>query len=152
MGHASTTITERVYARVRHDAVGDRMLAALDPRYTKGATRSRAGKDRTIATVKAIPDPKLPIVYKVDGVERTLTEWAQHSGIPKMTLWSRLDRGLSMAEALTAGKLPGKNGTDLPRFAPTPARASKANSREIPVRGDGIEPPTRGFSIPCSTN
>jgi hypothetical protein len=31
MGHASTSITERVYARVREDPVADRMLDAIDP-------------------------------------------------------------------------------------------------------------------------
>jgi hypothetical protein len=35
--------------------------------------------------VKAIPDPKVPDRYKLDGVERTLSEWARHSGIPKTT-------------------------------------------------------------------
>jgi integrase len=153
LGHASTAITERIYARVRDDQVGDRMLDALDPRYTRGASRTRSKASRKIATVTSIPDPRLPVLYEANGLEKTLTEWAQHYGIPKNTLWHRLHKqGMTMSEALAAGKLPGKNGTDRHRLAPHPKAPEEPKHREIPVRRGGIEPPTRGFSVPCSTD
>jgi hypothetical protein len=61
MGHASTTITERVYARIKDDQVGDRMLDALNPQYTRGATRHRSKVARKVEPLKTIPMPRLPV-------------------------------------------------------------------------------------------
>ncbi len=162
MGHADTRITERVYARVKQDQVGDRMLDALDARYTRSARRHRAAGPR-VKVVAKIPDPKLPMLYDVDGVTKTMADWARASGIKKNTLHSRLTAGLTMAEALrksfpafeAAGKLPGNSGSTRPRLAPAaegPDVKKEPNSAENPVRRGGIEPPTRGFSVPCSTD
>jgi hypothetical protein len=129
------------------------MLASLDPRYyTKGATKQRAGKDRTIPTVKDIPDPKLPSLYKVAGVERTFSEWAKHSGISKNTLWSRPDRGPSMTAAWLPGNCREILCSKRTGLAHPSDRPEEPKHRGFVVRGDGIEPPTRGFSIPCSTD
>ncbi len=109
-------------------------------------------------TIGTIPEPKVPTLYRVKGVDKTLSEWAQHAGIPKNTLWSRLKAGLTMPEAIAkgpigrAGKLPGNSGTKRSRLAPTADDSEEPKPRENPVRRGGIEPPTRGFSVPCSTD
>ena len=164
MGHADTRITERVYARVKQEHVGDRMLEALDPRYTRSARKRKAGP--RVKVVTKIPAPKLPTLYEVDGVERTLSGWAQATGIKKNTLHSRLAAGATMREAIrkslpsfdAAGKLPGNSGSPRPLLEhqrPDVEQAdvtTRGKKRSILVRRDGIEPPTRGFSVPCSTD
>ncbi len=140
LGHASTSMTERVYARVKQDAVGDRILDAIDPAYAKGALRSRKKKARRVETIQTIPEPKRIPTYEIDGVALTLDGWAKRSGIAKSTLyWRVITAGHSMREALamgagpgrvsrqspiagrsTAGKLPGNSGTDRPGLAPRP--------------------------------
>lgn len=49
---------------------------------------------------------KVPARYVVDGVERTVGEWAELYGIKADTLRERLRRGLTIAEALERG--PGR--------------------------------------------
>jgi hypothetical protein len=52
-----------------------------------------------------VREPRLTVVrHEVDGIRRTLTEWAAASGIPKTTLHHRVTRGLSMAEAVGKGR------------------------------------------------
>ena len=156
MGHADTRITERVYARVKQEHVGDRMLEALDPKYARAAQKGK--KPARVKTVTEIPEPKVPTLYRVKGVDKTLSEWAQHAGIPKNTLWSRLQAGLTMPEAIAkgpshrAGKLPGNSGTKRSRLALAEDDSGEPKTSEIRVRRGGIEPPTRGFSVPCSTD
>ncbi len=167
MGHASTAITERVYARVKSDLVGDRMLDAIPSRYTRGATRARSKADRVVATVTAIPAPKTPTYYEVRGVERTLSGWAQASGIKKNTLHSRLAAGMSMAEAVAkgpggvfrrstiAGKLPGNPGIKRPLLArPAEARIAmnQHKTRGKGVSRVGLEPTTYGLKVRSSTD
>jgi hypothetical protein len=41
MRHADTHITETIYASVRQEDVGDRILDAIDPRYARHAHRGR---------------------------------------------------------------------------------------------------------------
>jgi len=166
MGHADTRITERVYARVKQEHVGDRMLDALDPRYTRSARKRRPAGAR-VKVVAKISAPKLPTLYEVDGVEKTLSEWARATGIKKNTLHSRMAAGMTMAEAIrkdvpsfhgSARKLPGNSGSQRPLLAhqrkspDDPEGADAPKSLKNPVRRDGIEPPTRGFSVPCSTD
>jgi hypothetical protein len=136
-----------------------------------------------IATIKRLPEPRRPrVLYLVDGVERTLAEWAESSGISKTTLFHRVvTSGMSMADALAVGK--GTRGKRLASPAPCVAfdsgdcrtgaadgsekvdasdaldtarvrhlRANPPKTSGNSVPRDGIEPPTRGFSIPCSTN
>ena len=177
LGHADTRITERVYARVRAEDIGDRMLDAIDPRYARRAHRNRK-KPRSVPTITKVPEPKAgPTVYTLAGVARTLDQWAKAHAIPKGTLYSRVvERGMTMAEALKLGsrsaatsaracqssndcrtyaadrsERDGLNGQDRDGAAtPTTKKAGKKPALAVPR--DGIEPPTRGFSILCSTN
>lgn len=74
LGHADTRITELVYCRVSEDALWDRMLDSIDPRYAERATASR-GERKHVVTITTIPDPKPGFVmYVVDGAARTLDE------------------------------------------------------------------------------
>jgi integrase len=204
LGHADTRITETVYARVKDEDVTDRMLDAIDPRYAKAAHKAR-GKRKVVETLKKVPEPRSPrVLYVVAGVERSLVEWAEVSGLSKTTLFHRVvTSGMAMADALALGKGTRGKPLQVPRTAgKPPSRGSRTaaaspgtaaaaaagfdssdcrtgaanaserrdasddldaprvqrveqNHREIPrfsVPRDGIEPPTRGFSIPCSTN
>lgn len=40
-------------------------------------------------------------VISLDGIEKTLAQWARQYGIPLRTLWARLDSGWSEARAIT---------------------------------------------------
>jgi len=171
MGHASTAITERVYARVKQEVVGDRILDMIDPRYARGAVRARKKADRVIETIRKIPKPHTRVLYTVDAVDKTLGAWAVASGIAKATLrWRVLERGMSMAQAIawgpgpgrvsrqspltirsTAGKLPGNSGTERPGLA----RPREAGSSETPgntVGHDRLELSANGLRVRCSTN
>ena len=145
---AGTSITESVYARVRRDVVGDRILDLIDPAYTKGARRARKKAARRVETIASIPEPKGFMTYEVGSVSRTLNQWARKSGIAQSTLhWRVVKQGWTMAEALaagpgrisrqspiadrsTAGILPGNPGTGRPLLAPltkTPSPDSQGN-------------------------
>jgi len=43
--------------------------------------------------------PRKPI--RALGVSRTLSEWAEHTGISEQTIWDRLRKGWTPAEAVT---------------------------------------------------
>jgi hypothetical protein len=158
----------------------DRMLDAIDPRYAKTAHRAR-GQRKVVQTLKKLPEPRVRLVlYQVDGLERSLAEWATVSGIPKTTLFHRVvTSGMTMDEALALGR--GTRGKRLPQISPcagfdstdcrtgaadrvetmdgldaldTPAAQTAVSNPPVSlvnlVPRDGIEPPTRGFSIPYS--
>jgi hypothetical protein len=73
MRHADTRITETIYASVKQEDVGDRMLQAIDPRYARAA--HRRPKKAPIETLKRIPEPKISIpTYDVDGVTKSLAD------------------------------------------------------------------------------
>ena len=105
----------------------------------------------------------------------TLNEWAKRHSILKTTLHHRVVTvGMSMADAVALGR--GKRGKPLTRSADCRTGAATEEDEvedEVDsvdgdtddpepdppellagdmVPRDGIEPPTRGFSIPCSTN
>jgi integrase len=104
LGHASTSITESVYARVKAETVGDRMLDTLDPRYTRSASQARQKSDRAVKTLTKLPSPRVEVLYEVDGVTRNLADWCRATGIPKGTLHHRVvTRGLPMADAVALG-------------------------------------------------
>ncbi len=104
LGHVDTRVTELVYARVREEDLGDRMLTAIDPEYARRTLDAR-GTPKRVATITALPDPKAgPVLYTVIGISRTLDQWAKVHAIPKGTLYSRVvERGMSMADALKLG-------------------------------------------------
>jgi len=115
LGHSSTSVTERIYARVKQDAVGDRILDLIDPAYAKGASRARRKKARRIETITDLPEPKQIPTYEVGGESHTLDGWAKKSGIAKSTLyWRVVTRGLSMREALAKGRGPGRPAAESP--------------------------------------
>ena len=175
LGHADTRITELVYCRVSDDALFDRMLDAIDSRYAQRATAARGNRVQ-IPTITNVPEPKPgPVKHVVDGVGRVLDDWAKVSGISKTTLHHRVvKRGMTMADALALGR--GTKGKALPsaRGPSVDCRTGAATEADgvdfvdadeddpephhpellagVVVPRDGIEPPTRGFSIPCSTN
>ncbi len=202
-------LTELVYAHIKDEDVLNRMIDSLDPRYARRALKAR-GKKKLVKTITKLPEPKVRTLFDVDGIERTLAEWAIVSSIPKTTLFHRVVKvGMSMADALALGRgrrgrrLAGANAktgqTKAPVTTPTnqpeafdtcdqerpkksliveapsddcrtgaadrmekvnvtdadsahPTSPSREKLAEILVRRDGIEPPTRGFSIPCSTD
>jgi hypothetical protein len=97
-------LTELVYARVREEDLGDRMLDSIDPRYARRAL-SRRGKQKLVSTLKCLPEPKArAVLHTVNGTSRTLDQWAKAHGIPKSTLYSRVvERGMTMVDALKLG-------------------------------------------------
>jgi hypothetical protein len=107
LGHADTRITETVYVKMKDEHVTDRMLDAIDPRYAKEAHRARGAK-KSVETIKKLPAPRTSrVIYEVGGVERTLVEWADSSGISKTTLFHRVvTSGMPMAEPSPSGKEP----------------------------------------------
>ena len=128
LGHADTRITETVYAKIKDEDVTDRMLDAIDPRYAKKAHRARGAK-KIVETIKKLPAPRMSrVIYEVAGVERTLVEWAETSGISKTTLFHRVvTSGMTMADALAVGK--GTKGKRLPgtaTAAPVPQASRNA--------------------------
>jgi integrase len=179
MGHADTRITETVYAKVRDEDLGDRMLDAIDPRYAS-RTLAQRGVRKSVELIEHIPEPKAGrVLYAVRGESRTLAQWASASGIPKTTLYSRVvERGMTMAKAIKLGSRAAaaeskachsSDSDDCRTFAADESeqdglKAPKRDEVEAPetknpaesagsvVPRDGIEPPTRGFSILCSTD
>lgn len=56
------------------------------------------------------------MLYEVDGVERSLLEWARVSGVPKTTLFHRVvTSGMTMTEVLKWGR--GTGGKRLPQMS-----------------------------------
>jgi integrase len=102
--HADSRITETIYASVRREDVGDRILDAIDPRYARTAHRDRTKP--VVETLKRIPEPRrTETLYQVGEVAKSLTEWSRASGIAKPTLHGRVvTRGMSMADALALGR------------------------------------------------
>lgn len=182
LGHADTRITEKVYAKVREEDLGDRMLDAIDPGYASQALTLR-GARKQVKVIDHIPEPKARLIlYSVGGESRTLVQWAKAHAIPKTTLYSRVvERGMAMADALKLGSRKravtamlescqssdsddhcrtgaanktdndGLTGQNL-KVAETTATKKRRETQGLVVPRDGIEPPTRGFSILCSTN
>jgi integrase len=186
MGHVDTRVTETIYAKVRQEDLGNRMLDAIDPRYAGRAIAAR-GKKKRLKTITKLPDPKAgPKLYEVAGVSRTLAGWAKARGMSKGTLYNRVvERGMNMAAALALSTRTGTSSTSSTAAMGTcqafeadtlcrTGAANKTDTGEQPgqilsesgtapsekprkkqgfeVPRDGIEPPTRGFSILCSTN
>jgi hypothetical protein len=171
LGHASTAITERVYARVKQETVGDRILDEIDPTYAKAARRTRRRSDRRVATITALPEPKSINLYNANGLSLTLDAWATRSGIAKSTLyWRVVTRGMSMKKALamgpgpgrvsrrsplatrsTVGKSSGNDGTDRPDSA-LPEESDPADFPRNAVGHDRLELSANGLRVRCSTN
>jgi hypothetical protein len=142
----------------------------LHPRHVERASRAEASQahgpagqdERPVHGARAREQDghaqsqraNLPTLYEVRGERKTLSDWARATSIAKNTLWSRLAAGATMAEAIgaSAGKLPGNSGRSKPRVAAPAEDEIEPNYRENSVRRGGIEPPTRGFSVPCSTD
>lgn len=170
LGHSGTAVTERHYARNKSEHLGERMQTALDVQLGRVAVVKR----KPFPILKKLPEPKPPapvFEYEAGGKARTLAEWAKWAGIPKVTLWGRVNQqGMSLAEAL---KKPGKTrkspsschefGKCSKRAANTTHKADTADGLKRsaspekpplppkkPVSRDGIEPPTRGFSNPAA--
>ncbi len=115
MRHADTHITETIYASVRREAVGDRILDAIDRRYAQHA--HRGWKKPLVETLKAIPAPRRTRAFRyvVNGVGRTLSGWAEATGISKTTLHCRVVvAGMSMAQAISKGRSPRRPRTERP--------------------------------------
>jgi len=171
LGHSSTSVTERIYARVKQDAVGDRILDVIDPAYAKGASRARRRKARRIETVTSVPEPKLITTYEVGGEVLTLDGWATKSGVAKSTLyWRVITRGIPMRDALALGPGPGRAaaespmadrstaailpqnpGTDRPLLAPL-AKVEPSETSGNAVGHDRLELSANGLRVRCSTN
>ncbi len=103
LGHTTTATTERIYARVKSEQLGDRILDAIDPAYARNVKRPKKAA-RLVQTITKLPEPKANVLYLVGKEGRTLTEWAQASGISKTTLHHRLAKGLTMQQAIDLGR------------------------------------------------
>jgi len=112
MRHSDVRTTQRFYASVRRETLGDRIVDAIDPRYATKAHRARRKARPVVETISSVPEPRqLGKLYKVDGVSRRLAEWASHSGIAKATLYGRVvTRGMSMEAAIALGRSPHLTG------------------------------------------
>jgi hypothetical protein len=168
LGHANTAITERVYARIKKEVVGDRMLDSVDPRYARRANHARSQGHRVVETITKLPAPRQPVLFTVGESSRTLSDWARVTGIAKATLHHRVVvSGLDMGAAIALGHgvrgrplrefsgvrfcrvTPAKLGDEPPTSETSEPGSATAPSAFLPedlVRRDGIEPPTRGFS------
>jgi integrase len=104
MRHADTKTTEAFYARVKPQDVPDRILDAIDPSHASQAHQHR--KKTPVKTLTVVPAPRpVEVLYEVDGVSKTLTEWSRAAGIKKNTLHDRVvTGGMSMADALRKGR------------------------------------------------
>jgi hypothetical protein len=70
-----------------------------------------------VETIKALPEPRVPVRYEHLGEARTLTEWAEVTGISKTTLHYRLVTcRMLVADALSLGRM-APRGVD-PRRKP----------------------------------
>jgi hypothetical protein len=54
---------------------------------------------KPVTPIRSIPAPKT-ILYAVGEIEKTLSEWARHSGVSTSTLLARLRRGVPMHDAI----------------------------------------------------
>ena len=113
----------------------DRMLDAIDPGDVKKAHRARGAK-KIVETIKKLPAPRTSrVLYEVGGVERTLVQWAETSGIAKTTLFHRvITSGTTMADAPSLAKgTKGKRLLGSAAAAPVPEpkkiAAPKAQAR-----------------------
>lgn len=138
MRHANTAITESVYAKVKRETLPDRMLDAIDPRYARQANAGR--RKPVVATLSSLPPPRHTVtLYEVDGVSKTLSDWAVEFGVAKTTLHGRVvTRGLSMKAALALGKPRYRARRAVatgapPGRAPDGPRAPRANSPPPPA-------------------
>jgi hypothetical protein len=111
------------------------MLDAIDPRYAKKAHRARGAK-KIVETITKLPAPRTSrVLYDVGGIERTLVQWAETSGISKTTLFHRVvTSGMTMADALALAKgTKGKRllgpATAAPMPQPKKIAAPKAQAR-----------------------
>jgi integrase len=102
-----------------------------------------------------------------NDLRRTHSHWLRAEGVPSSTRMVQTVYGKLSADELAArlrGVIPSAadcnagatERKDLGGLAGLPGRPKKQESRGkdrgFAVPRDGIEPPTRGFSIPCSTN
>lgn len=130
MGHASTRITEQVYARIKDEDLADRAIDSMDPIYAQRARKARGAKAR-IKTITKLPPPRRGVkTYEVDGEQHTLGEWSKLTGISKSTLHHRVvEVGMTMKDALKLGK--GQRGRMLVEKAQVtrsrPARGTAAS-------------------------
>ncbi len=170
MRHADTRITETVYARIRDEDVADRILDSIDPRYARVAHKSRPKKP-VVETITSVPSPKKAreTLYRVGDVERSLSGWAQASGVSKATLHYRLNNGLTMAEAIGRGRRElratsavsrSKTAAPVPQTGRTPGHSEDTNDEgslsrplenlSILARPGRFERPTTGSVDQCS--
>jgi len=104
LGHSSTGVTERVYARVRQEALGDRIRAALPESLWSREASHGLTKALKVTPLTTLPEPRWQ-VYEIGGVRKTLSEWAEARKIPKGTLYYRLKTmGLPIEHALEMGR------------------------------------------------
>ena len=135
LGHSSTGVTERIYARVRQEALGDRIRAALPEHLWSREASYGATKALKVTPIVTLPEPRWQ-VYEIDGVKKTLSEWAEDRGVPKGTLHYRMKTmGLSMESALAMGRWSKRRA---PLSAPPNSSAELA-----PILPQTPEPATR---------
>ena len=125
MGHTSSAMVRRVYAKIGSAAKAD-AAAKLPP----------------------LGDVRVPLTEPTPPVRGTATSVAPVISIESAR--SRRTRGPSpVTDAVSDRGASSGQGGHPGRSAPT---KKAAEERPFGVPGGGIEPPTRGFSIPCSTN
>ena len=78
-------------------------LAGVEPRDVRNAARAKIeafDRQRPEAMRRATRRPRPAKLYKIDGVSKTLAEWADSAGMSASALKRRIKRGATLAEAL----------------------------------------------------
>jgi hypothetical protein len=150
------------------DLLPHRLVCALEEE-----SRARKRSARTVKTITRLPDPHVPEVYELDGVQRTLGGWAQATRIAKSTLYFRVvTQGMTMKEATEIGPGPGRRAVAAKPIVGGPVKCRETAAKPLPttpVRGGGegedpsnppeklvgqdrLELSANGLRVRCSTN
>jgi integrase len=129
MGHTTSQMVRRVYAKIGTQAKAD--AVALLPRLGPPASTHRAKRDHALRARATVP------AKRPTGTERDVLD---RRGATKRSSATRAVTKAVTDAVMRSG--PGGHRGHL---------CSGENTGKAVPR-DGIEPPTRGFSIPCSTN
>jgi hypothetical protein len=102
------------------------LSAGLEPECVR-ARASKAINTAQPSKRRAASHHRAKRVYEHDGRSMSVAEWACEIGVAKATIYERLSRGMSLAEALTIGRHSRGVGRVLPQ---------NASDRSTPITQD----------------